>query len=392
VLEIHADDAAFPIDLKSWCRSSDVELLSLEQREHEFLALVRVPRKKDAVAAPPETTPASTIDAHSEVRQLDYRGRRCPEPILELAKAARGASGPLEVLADDPAFPLDLTHWCRSSGATVEVLSSQDSVHRVLVFPRGAARATQAKPQATARIDLRELPVEALDEELTRIGELRPGMAITLLVPGSASQRVVRWCAAAGHELLAYGGGEQIDLVLARERNVDRARARGRRGNYDCVLLVMHNDLESLLGALLVANIAAGQGQRVMMFFTFWGLNLLRADRPNLAARKEPVSPAQRLFKWMMPKGPGRQSLGKLNFGGAGSAILQGIMKKKDVKDLPSLLATAKEQKVRFVACTMSMTVMGITERDLEPYAELQFGGVSTFVEEARHAPVSLVF
>jgi peroxiredoxin family protein len=71
---------------------------------------------------------------------------------------------------------------------------------------------------------------------------------------------------------------------------------------------------------------------------------------------------------------------------------MQGIMHEKNLQDLPALIASAREQDVRFVACTMSMTVMGIHRRDLEPYENLELGGVTAFVEAGRHAPLTLVF
>jgi peroxiredoxin family protein len=253
-------------------------------------------------------------------------------------------------------------------------------------FPEGAP---------TARFDLRSLPAEALDEELSQIGRLRPGTGITLLVPPPLGQRAVRWCAAGGHDLLTYTGGEQLELVLRQRPEEAKSSAlvpARSMGAYDCALFVLHNELESLMGALIVANSAAAQGMRTMVFFTFWGLNLLRADRPNLAAPPEPVSLMQRMFKWLMPKGARRQNLGKLNFGGAGAVMMGRIMREKRVQDLPALVASAQEQDVRFVVCTMSMSVMGITRRDLEPYPNLELGGVAQFVEAGRHAQLTLVF
>jgi peroxiredoxin family protein len=334
---------------------------------------------------------------------------------------------------------MDLKSWCRSSGATMGEITTTGTLHRVLVFPKGVARdmmqttekdlqtaarlaagpgavgaagpeapatsAATARPEASepaptvfapgtarAQFDLSDLPGGALDEELSQIGRLRPGTGVSLQVAASEGQRVVRWCAAGGHELLAYTAGGRVDLVLGRRAETAALVPASSTAQYECALMVMHNDLESLLGALLVANSAAAQGMRTMVFFSFWGLNLLRADRPNLAAPAEPVSFMQRMFKWMMPKGPRRQNLGQLNFGGAGAIIMQNIMQEKNIQGLPSLLAAAEEQGVDFVACTMSMPVMGITRRDLQPHRNLHFGGVATFVEVGRHAQLSLVF
>jgi TusA-related sulfurtransferase/peroxiredoxin family protein len=423
LLDISADDAAFPIDLKSWCRSTNAELVSLEERDRAYRAIVRVAPPAGG-ARVPASNPASTPKPQTpDATLLDYRGMRCPEPIVELAKAARQARGPLEILADDPAFPLDLKSWCRSAGATSEPLSAPSGLFRMRVYPKNVAReafgptldalvdaapvrpatpAPSVEPRLvqdtgpTASFDLCALDDEALDDELAQIGRLRPGTTVTLLVRPGTDQRALRWCTENGHELRAYSGGGRIDLVIGRRPAPTNAALVPSlpvpQGEYDCALLVMHNDLESLLGALLVANSAAAQGMRTMIFFTFWGLNLLRADRPNLLAPKEPVSFMQRVFKWLMPKGPRRQGLGQLNFGGMGASIMQGIMQKKRIQDLPALLAAAKEQNVRFMACTMSMEVMGITRRDLEPYENLELGGVATFVDAGRHAPLTLAF
>jgi peroxiredoxin family protein len=155
---------------------------------------------------------------------------------------------------------------------------------------------------------------------------------------------------------------------------------------------VLHNDLEALFAALMVATGAAAQGMDVTIFFTFWGLNLLRGDHPNPAFEKEPRTWAQWFFQWIMPRGPRRQALGKHNYGGLGAGMLQSIMKQRKVMDLPELIEAAVRQDVRFVACSMSMGVMGISKRDLHPYANLEFGGVAAYVGDASSAELSLVF
>jgi peroxiredoxin family protein len=94
----------------------------------------------------------------------------------------------------------------------------------------------------------------------------------------------------------------------------------------------------------------------------------------------------------MMPKGPAEQKLGKLDMAGMGRTMLGSIMKRYELMDIPELMATAEEQGVRFVACTMSMQVMGITKRDLAPRANLDYGGVAAFVEAAGRSRVSLTF
>jgi peroxiredoxin family protein len=168
------------------------------------------------------------------------------------------------------------------------------------------------------------------------------------------------------------------------------------------------------MAALLVANGAAAQGMEVTIFFSFWGLNLLRGDTLErelevskrgwfgrmldklMPSRRQRgpsnASLAQRMFKMMMPSGPRTQALGKLNFGGMGALMLQRIMNEQKIMSMPEMLAAAVEQDVRFIVCTMSMGVMGIAKDDLMPLPNMIFGGVATFVEDASRAEMSMVF
>ncbi|PRP91319.1 hypothetical protein ENSA5_56330 [Enhygromyxa salina] len=155
---------------------------------------------------------------------------------------------------------------------------------------------------------------------------------------------------------------------------------------------MLHNDHEALLAALLVANGAATRGMQTSLFFTFWGLNLLRGDHPNPTLPREKLKLSQRLVKRMMPKGPTHQKLGKLHFGGLGKQMLASIMRSQNILGLPELMRSAQDLGVGFIVCTMTMSVMGITKRDLYPYPNLEFGGVATFVERARESSINLVF
>ncbi|MEM9490582.1 MAG: DsrE/DsrF/DrsH-like family protein, partial [Myxococcota bacterium] len=77
---------------------------------------------------------------------------------------------------------------------------------------------------------------------------------------------------------------------------------------------------------------------------------------------------------------------------GVGGRIMRGIMKDKNLMLMEELMTEAAELGVRFTACTMSMSVMGITRRDLADLPNLDFAGVTSFVGDARAAGVSLVF
>jgi peroxiredoxin family protein len=151
-------------------------------------------------------------------------------------------------------------------------------------------------------------------------------------------------------------------------------------------MVVFSGDLDTVLAAFIIANGAAAMDLPVSMFFTFWGLNVLRTEGP--VALKEPKTMMEKMFGWMMPKGPNKLTLSKMNMGGLGTMLMKKEMVKKNVYDLPKLIRTAQEQNVRLIACTMSMDIMGIRKEELLP--GLAFGGVGTFIDVADRSRMTL--
>ena len=151
-------------------------------------------------------------------------------------------------------------------------------------------------------------------------------------------------------------------------------------------MVIFSEDLDKVLAAFIIANGAAAMDLPVSMFFTFWGLNVLRRDGPVTVA--SPKTTTERMFGWMMPRGPGHLKLSQMNMAGLGSRMIKREMAKKHVLDLPHLIRTAREQGVRLIACTMTMDLMGIRKEELLP--DLDFGGVGTFVDSADSSRVTL--
>ncbi len=150
-------------------------------------------------------------------------------------------------------------------------------------------------------------------------------------------------------------------------------------------LIVFSGDLDRAMAAFIIANGAAAMGDDVTMFFTFWGLSLLR--RPN-APPAGPKSFLQGMFGRMLPHGPARLGLSKMNFAGMGAAMMRRVMRQAGVMSLPELMDTAREQGVKMIACTMSMDVLGIRREELVD--GLDFAGVATYLAEADDANVNL--
>lgn len=146
--------------------------------------------------------------------------------------------------------------------------------------------------------------------------------------------------------------------------------------------LVFSDDLDKGLASFILANGAAAMGNDVTMFFAFWGVNLLRKTSP----KRKGSGPG--LMGRAIARGPSHLRLSKWNFGGLGPMMIRRAMRKANVMQLPELIATAKEQEVRMVVCTMSLDLFGLSEDDL--IDDLEFAGVATYFEYADEANVNL--
>ncbi|MFA7179903.1 MAG: FAD-dependent oxidoreductase [Bacteroidales bacterium] len=149
-------------------------------------------------------------------------------------------------------------------------------------------------------------------------------------------------------------------------------------------IVVFSDDMDKALASFVIANGAASMGKKVTMFFTFWGLNVIK--------RKDPVKVKKdfmgKMFGMMLPKGASALKLSKMNMLGMGSAMMKMIMKNKNIDSLESLIAQAQANGVEFIACTMSMDVMGVKEEELMD--GVNFAGVATYLERSEEANMSL--
>ena len=164
----------------------------------------------------------------------------------------------------------------------------------------------------------------------------------------------------------------------AKVKEVVEARPDGK------TFVVFSGDLDKTIAAFIMANGAAAMGRQVTIFFTFWGLNILR--RPEKVKTKK--SFIEKMFGIMMPRGTKKLGLSRMNMGGAGAKMIRAVMKSKGVSSLEELIQNALEHGVRLVACQMSMEIMGIRKEELIDGVEL--GGVATFLGSGEQSDMSL--
>ncbi|MDD4770910.1 MAG: FAD-dependent oxidoreductase [Bacteroidales bacterium] len=198
---------------------------------------------------------------------------------------------------------------------------------------------------------------------------------------------VQAWASVTGNELLdlSQEGGE-IQARL-RKGQGKPAKTEGNQvslGTDHATLICFNDDLDKALATFVIANGAVATGKKVSIFFTFWGLNVIKR-RIKPAPSKDFFAT---MFGWMMPSSSRKLGLSKLNMGGMGSRMMRMIMKQKGVDELEQMIQTAMEQGVEFIACQMSMDVMGVQAEEL--LEGVQVGGVATYLERTEHANLNL--
>ncbi len=149
-------------------------------------------------------------------------------------------------------------------------------------------------------------------------------------------------------------------------------------------MVVFSNDMDKVLASFVLANGAAASGKNVTLFFTFWGLTVLRKKHPG-KVKKDFMG---KMFSSMLPSGMEELGLSQINFMGAGPKLMRKRMKQKNVDQLQSMYAQARMAGVRMVACQMSMDIMGITKEELLEGVEI--GGVATYMEAASESNINL--
>lgn len=189
------------------------------------------------------------------------------------------------------------------------------------------------------------------------------------------------WCESTGNTL--------IDITQDKTKIIARITKGGvmenrviNSGNGQTIV-VFSNDLDKALASFIIANGAKASGKDVTMFFTFWGLNILR--KSNAKVKKGLID---KMFGMMMPKGADKLTLSKMNMGGVGSIMMKWVMKNKNISTLTELIQQAQESGVKFIACNMSMDVMGIKEEELIDGVEI--GGVAKYISESNSANSNL--
>lgn len=155
-------------------------------------------------------------------------------------------------------------------------------------------------------------------------------------------------------------------------------------GKEGATMVVFSGDLDKAIASFIIATGAASMGKPVTLFFTFWGLNILkRKNKPKI--KKDKI---EKLFDIMLPKHTNQLGLSHMNMGGMGAWMIKKIMKKHQVDDIDTLIKNAIDMGVKIVACSMSMELMGIKKEEFIEGVEI--GGVASYLGAAEDSGLNL--
>jgi peroxiredoxin family protein/TusA-related sulfurtransferase len=265
-----------------------------------------------------------------------------------------------------------------------------DAPRMPLPLETGVAGVPLAQEAADARLELDACglqcpgPVMRLVEAMAKV---KAGEAVRIKAtdPGFVND-IPAWAESTGNTLVGLTSEKGIFTAMVRKGG-GAAPAPVMGGGVSSKkksLVVFSGDLDKAIAAFIIANGARSMGSEVTMFFTFWGLNILRKPKGPAVAK----TLVEKGFGWMMPKGTRALGMSRMNLAGLGPLLIRWVMGKKNVFSLEELMEQARKSGVRMVACNMSMDIMGIKREEL--IDGIEEGGVAMYLHQAEQGSVNL--
>lgn len=242
------------------------------------------------------------------------------------------------------------------------------------------------EPVKTLKIDACGLqcpgPVMKIKQAIDSIAE---GERIEMVATDAGFSRDAQaWCNTTGNRLVANTEQKGKYTVVIEKGSPKSCKMAASCDGKGKTLIMFSDDLDKTLATFVLANGAAATGQKVTIFFTFWGLNVIK----KVSKPKVEKDLFGRMFSWMLPSSSLRLHLSKMSMFGIGDRMMRSIMKRKGIDSLEELRQQAIDSGVEFIACQMSMDVMGVRREEL--LDNVTVGGVATYMERAEEANVNL--
>lgn len=193
------------------------------------------------------------------------------------------------------------------------------------------------------------------------------------------------WCRSTGNKFVSKTSeGGYHTVVIEKREACASAVTPASGGSRDKTFIMFSDSLDRAIATFVLANGAAATGGKVTIFFTFWGLNVIKKRRkPHV--EKDIFG---RMFAWMLPSDSTCLHLSKMSMLGLGDRLMRHIMRRKNISQLEELMREAVYNGVELIACQMTMDMMGISRDEL--IDGVTVGGVATYMERAGNSGVNL--
>lgn len=251
---------------------------------------------------------------------------------------------------------------------------------------KSATNAPIAASSATLRLDACGLscpgPIMKVKQTVDEMG-VGESLEVTATDPGFPRDARA-WCESTGNTLVSEQEEDGLHKVVIRKEEASKPDTQLTSAPGNKTFIMFSDDLDRAIATFVLANGAAATGKKVSIFFTFWGLNVIKKEhKPHV--RKDFFS---KMFGWMLPSSSRHLHLSQMSFLGMGDKLMRHIMHKKGIDQLEELRQKAMEAGVEFIACQMTMDMMGISKDEL--IDGVSVGGVATYMQRTEQANVNL--
>ena len=145
------------------------------------------------------------------------------------------------------------------------------------------------------------------------------------------------------------------------------------------------DDMDKALAAFNIAIGASSMGMEVSMFFTFWGLNIIKKNEGSIKSR----GTMRKMLNFMNRGGSERLRLSRFHMFGLGKWMMGKLMQDTKSPSPRELVALAHQAGVKFIACTTSMGIMGLSKEAFIPEVD-SYAGVATYLADAKEGRINL--
>ena len=150
-------------------------------------------------------------------------------------------------------------------------------------------------------------------------------------------------------------------------------------------VVVFSGELDRALAAFILATTGASMGMGVSMFFTFWGLNIIKKNEGGIRSK----GLMRKMLNLMNRGGSKRLKLSKFHMFGVGTWMMKRLMKDVNYPSIDEFITMAHQMGVKLIACTTTCGVMGLAEDSFRSEVE-SLAGAAYFLGEARQSKVAL--